>query len=253
MILTPERQQALADYLLALADDELILAHRNSEWTGHGPILEEDIAFTNIALDEMGHAKIWYGLVHKLTGDDPDRLVFFRDAADYRNVQMVELPKGDWAFSLLRQYLFDTAETARLPYLAQSSYPPIAAAAAKIRPEEIYHLRHTQSWVKRLGLGTDESNRRMQNGLNDLWPYAQQMFAPLPGEDLLAAAGIVGAGTAVHAAWLNVVTQHLTDSGLQIPANDQPPTNGRANHTSHLDALLADMQLVARLDPKAKW
>ena len=97
--------------MVALADDELILAHRNSEWTGHGPILEEDIAFSNIAQDEMGHATLWYNILQKETGETPDQMVFFRDAAAYRNVQMVELPKGDWAFSMLRQYLFDAAET----------------------------------------------------------------------------------------------------------------------------------------------
>src|SRR5215471_16608308 len=141
---------ALPTYLLALADDELLLGHRDSEWTGHAPILEEDIAFANLAQDEIGHAALWYGLLRNLDGSDPDRLIFFREPGAFRNAQLVELPKGDWAFSMLRQYLFDAAESVRLPLLAVSTHRPLAEAAAKIRPEELYHLRHTQAWIQRL-------------------------------------------------------------------------------------------------------
>ena len=131
-MIAPDLAAPLADRLLALADDELILAHRNSEWAGHAPVLEEDIAFANLALDEMGHAAIWYGLREALTGESADRLIFFRDAGAYRNAQLVELPRGDWAFAMLRQYLFDAAESVRLPQLANSAYRPLAEAAAKI-------------------------------------------------------------------------------------------------------------------------
>ena len=179
-------QLALADYLLALADDELILGHRNSEWTGHAPILEEDIAFANLAQDEIGHARLWYGLVNDLGGPEPDRLVFFRSAAEYRNAPILELPKGDWAFSMLRQYLFDVGEAQRLPLLAGSPHRPLAEAAAKIRTEEIYHLRHTHAWIERLAQGTQESHRRVQAALDLLWPFAVQLFQPLPGEDRIS-------------------------------------------------------------------
>lgn len=249
----PGVKEALRARIRALADDEMILAHRNSEWAGHGPILEEDIAFANIALDEMGHASIWYGLLQALTGDDPDRMVFFRDPADYRNVQMVELPKGDWAFSMLRQYLFDAAEMVQLGHLAQSAYRPLAEAAAKIRTEEIYHLRHTGQWVKRLGLGTEESQGRLQRALDELWPYAQQLFVPLPGEERLVEAGIVVAAAALHEQWRQAVTSHLEEAGLRLLAGDRPPTASRSQHTEHLPALLAEMQAVARLDPEASW
>ncbi len=258
--MTPELRSALANKLLTLADDELILAHRHSEWAGHGPILEEDIAFANLSLDEMGHATLWYGAYQELTGESPDRMAFFRDAAAFRNVQMVELPNGDWAFSMLRQYLFDTAEMVQLTRLVESSYQPIAAAAAKIRLEELYHLRHTSQWVRRLGLGTDESNGRMQHALNQLWPYAQQLFVPLPDESLLVEAGMVGVSRSasettaeLYQQWLPTVRDHLTNAGLSIPDNDQPPTTSRAEHTPHLTALLAEMQMVARLDPQAQW
>jgi ring-1,2-phenylacetyl-CoA epoxidase subunit PaaC len=251
--MTPERRNALAAKLLALADDELILGHRHSEWAGHGPILEEDIAFANLALDEMGHATLWYEAYQELTGEEPNKIVFFRDAAGFRNVQMVELPNGDWAFSMLRQYLFDTAEMVQLSRLVESSYEPIAAAAAKIRLEELYHLRHTSQWVKRLGLGTEESNGRMQRALNELWPYAQQLFVPLPDESLLIEAGMVRETAELYQQWLPTVRDHLTNAGLTIPHADRPSTTSRTEHTSHLTALLAEMQMVARLDPQAKW
>jgi ring-1,2-phenylacetyl-CoA epoxidase subunit PaaC len=251
--MTPTTQTALLNKLLALADDEMILSHRNSEWIGHGPILEEDIAIGNIAQDELGHATIWYGLYCNITGDDPDTLVFHRDAADYRNVQMVELPKGDWAFTMLRQYLFDAYEVVQLNALQESTYQPLAEAVAKIRNEEIYHYRHTSVWVKRLGLGTEESHSRMQNALNELWLYAPQLFMALPDEAVLVEEGVVGETTVSHTNWSNLVIPHLTDSGLTIPDDDTPFGNDRSQHTTHLTELLHDMQLVARLDAAAKW
>lgn len=244
---------ALASRLLALADDEMILAHRNSEWTGHAPILEEDIAFSNIAQDEMGHAKIWYALSSELTGDDPDRLVFFRDAADYRNVQMMALPKGDWAFTVLRQYLFDAAEMVWLPRLAGSAYQPIAHAAAKIRPEEMYHYRHTHHWVKRLGLGTAESNRRMQRALDELWPYALQLFTPLPGDGLLLEAGYFPPPAELRATWEESVIPFLEAAGLQLPDVREAIVTSREEPGPYLADLLAEMQEVARRHPEAKW
>jgi ring-1,2-phenylacetyl-CoA epoxidase subunit PaaC len=246
-------QRALTSRFLAFADDELILGHRNSEWAGHAPILEEDIAFANIAQDEMGHANIWYGLYCELTGDNADRLVFERSAAAYRNVQMVELPNGDWAFTLLRQYLFDAAEMARLPLLLNSDYRPLMEAAAKIRPEEIYHYRHTSAWVRRLGLGTEESNRRMQNALDQLWPYAHQLFVPLPEEALLVAAGYVPEAAELRLGWESGVAPFLAEAGLQVPAVNDPPVLQREAYSRHRVALLAEMQEVARAFPGAEW
>ncbi len=248
--MTPTTQTALLNKLLALADDEMILSHRNSEWIGHGPILEEDIAIGNIAQDELGHAAVWYGLYCHLTGDDPDTLVFWRDASDFRNVQMVELPIGDWAFTMLRQYLFDAYEVAMLTALQESSYQPLAEAAAKIRNEEIYHYRHSSTWVQRLGLGTEESHDRMQDALDELWPYAQQLFVALPDEAILVKEGIVAQMADLYANWSNLVIPHLTNASLTIHAS---LANNRSQHTSHLTNLLHDMQMVARLDAAAKW
>ena len=251
--MNPTTQTALLHKLLALADDEIILSHRNSEWIGHGPILEEDIAIGNIAQDELGHAGVWYGLYCDINGEDPDALVFFRDAPAFRNVQMVELPKGDWAFTMLRQYLFDAYEVITLTDLQDSSYQPLAEATAKIRNEEIYHYRHTSTWVKRLGLGTEESNGRMQNALNELWPYTQQLFVALPDEEVLIKEGVVGETADLHTSWSNIVIPHLTNAGLTIPTDNTPFTHDRSQHTSHLTQLLHDMQMVARLDMAAKW
>ncbi|NKQ34685.1 MAG: phenylacetate-CoA oxygenase subunit PaaC [Chloroflexi bacterium] len=244
---------ALANKLLAWADDELILGHRDSEWTGHAPILEEDIAFANIAQDEIGHAILWYSMRQELTGETPDELVYFREARAYRNVQFVELPKGDWAVSMLRQYLFDTAEMILLTNLQISTYTPIVEAAAKMRPEEIYHFRHTSAWMKRLGLGTAESNRRTQAALDYLWRYALQLFVPLPDEAVLVDAGIVPDTAVLLQEWRSKIIPFLQDTGLTIPDNDTPKLTDRSQHTEHLVDLLGEMQMVARLDPQAEW
>lgn len=245
--------QTLAEKLLAMADDELILAHRNSEWTGHAPILEEDIAFSNIAQDELGHAGIFYNMVQDLSGDDPDQLVFFRETADFRNVQMVELPKGDWAFSMLRQYLFDAFEMVRATELLTSSYQPLAEAIAKVRQEELYHYRHTSQWVRRLGLGTAESHRRTQTALDSLWPYAYQLFASVEWEGDLVRAGYYPDSESLKAKWEVVVVAHLKDAGLTIPAVTSGPDGDRSQHTEHLGDLVAELQSVARSDPEATW
>jgi ring-1,2-phenylacetyl-CoA epoxidase subunit PaaC len=247
----------LGDWLLGLADDELVLAHRNSEWTGHAPIVEEDIAFTNLALDELGHANLWYGLHASLVNQDsesyPDHLVFFREAPFFRNVQMVELPKGDWAFSVLRQYLFDAAEAVWLPRLSESAFAPLAEAAGKVAREEQYHLQHTQAWVMRLGLGTEESHRRMQAALEALWPYALQLFQSAPEEAQLAEAGWAPQRGELEAAWKSEVGRCLAEAELTIPELARPKVSSRLDHTESLVALLSEMQRVARAYPGVSW
>jgi ring-1,2-phenylacetyl-CoA epoxidase subunit PaaC len=251
------KKQALADYLVALADDELILGHRDSEWTGHAPILEEDIAFANLALDEIGHGRLWYQLAADLLAVDaqryPDQQVYFRPAADFRCLPLVELPKGDWAFSMLRQYLFDTFEYHRLAGLMQSSYKPLADVAARIRNEELYHLRHTRAWVPRLGQGTDESHQRMQTALDELWPYALALGSPLPGEPSLLEDNLVPASGSVFASWRTEVVQFLEAAGLRTPEESDAVQSDRAVHTETFSALIADLQQVAQFDPEAQW
>lgn len=251
-----EVQDALAACLLAMADDELILGHRDSEWTGHAPILEEDIAFTNLALDELGHAQLWYGLLRDLKGEPetyPDQLVFHREAPAFRNVQLVELPNGDWARSMLRQYLFDAYESSNLAGLRESSYEPLAAAAAKALNEERYHLRHTSAWVRRLGLGTEDSHERMQNAVNDLWPYAQQLFLPAPGRELLEQEGLTPALADVQQGWLDQVRPLLSGAELEVPDQAEPEVDSRSSHSEQLVSILTDLQYVARSYPGADW
>ena len=246
----------LNEYLLAIADDELVLGHRDSEWCGHAPILEEDIAFANLALDEIGHANLWYSLLADLEGQDPisypDQLVFFRELKDFRNIQLVELPNGDWAFSLLRQYMFDEAELVRLKALTQSQQTSIAEVAGKILNEERYHHRHTSAWVRRLSLGTDESQRRMQNALNEAWPYTGEIFLPIEGEEELVKAGIVPNSISLNKQWRENALPFLQECALVIPG-DPPQTLHRWEHTPDLKALLNEMQSVARSEIEARW
>ena len=253
--LDPELADALRDYLLSMADDELILGHRDSEWCGHAPILEEDIAFANIALDEIGHAAIWYSLAAELAGEDPDEYpdqkIFFRDPVEFRCSQFVEQPKGDWAFSMLRQYLFDQAEKVWLAALRHSAYQPLAEAAAKIKTEEIYHLRHTQAWINRLGLGTRESHHRLQTALDKLWPFAGQLFVRVP-EEALVQTGFVPAADSLRKEWESLVIPHLEACDLVIPEAEQLISQ-RDQHTDHLKTLVTEMQSVARLEPGGKW
>jgi len=255
--LNPGLRAPLAEVLLALADDEMILSHRDSEWTGHAPILEEDIAFANIALDEMGHAMLWYRLLAELQGEDPerypDRLVFHRPPEAFRNVRLVEQPKGDWAFTIVRQFLFDAAEHVRLRALADGRQPSVAQTAAKILNEERYHLRHLRAWVTRLGLGTSESGRRMQAALDSLWTLAHQLFQPLPDEPILVDAGMWPASSRLGSEWQTEAAAFLRESGLKIPAPPPPDDPGRQVHSAYLAPLLAEMQSVARLEPHGDW
>lgn len=246
-------EELLSGLLLALADDELILAHRNSEWTGHAPILEEDIAFTNIAIDELGHARLWYDLYGERTGDASDDLIFFRAPAAFRNVRLVELPRGDWAFSMLRQYLFDAFELVRAEQLLGSSYRPLAGAAAKVRQEERYHYRHSESWIRRLGLGTAESHSRTQAALDNIWPSVGQLFQPLSADQDTLLAGVFPPVAELQSAWEAVVLPFLADAGLQRPATSETAAEGRDVHTPHLASLLQEMQEVARMNPGAAW
>jgi ring-1,2-phenylacetyl-CoA epoxidase subunit PaaC len=246
--------QEICSRLLLLADDELVLGHRDSEWTGHAPILEEDIAFSNIAQDELGHSIAWYSLIEGLSGKDPDHLVYTREAGEFRNAPLVELPNQDWAFSMMRQCLFDFAEKTRLELLIDSAYTPLADTAAKIIKEEDYHCRHSGAWVKRLCLGTDESRSRMQAAMDLCWTYALDLMTPVPGEALLVAEGIFPDPRTVRQNWEQWVGPFLrVECGLRIPEAKERPAWTRENHSPHLESLLGELQFVARSDPGAKW
>jgi ring-1,2-phenylacetyl-CoA epoxidase subunit PaaC len=248
---------ALDSKLLRLGDDEFILGHRNSEWTGHGPILEEDIAFANLALDELGHGILWYRIVALLRDEDPesypDQLVYQRKAAEFQNVDVVARPHTDWAFSMLRQFLFDAYESIHVPSLMTSCYEPIAEAAAKIKQEEFYHLYHTKAWVQRLGLGTDESRRRMQTALDQLWTPFQQVFAPGTDESLLVDAGMTADLRLVHAEWQKMVVPFLESCALAVPDDVVVPGVRQSAGLEHMGALIAELQQVSKIAPGAVW
>ena len=248
---------ALDSKLLRLGDDEFILGHRNSELAGHGPILEEDIAFANLALDELGHGILWYRIVSMLRDEDPetypDKLVYQRVSQDFRNADVVALPHADWAFSMLRQFLFDAYEAVHLPALFASRYAPIAEAAAKIKQEEVFHLHHTKAWTLRLGQGTDESNRRMQQALDTLWTAFQEVFLSMPEESLLVESRITPDLREIHFEWKQTVVPFLESCNLIVPDTPVRLESPEVAHSTYIDALVAELQQVSRIGRDADW
>lgn len=248
--------QALSDLLTRIADDELIIGHRHSEWTGLGPLLEEDIAFSSIAQDKLGHALAMYSLNKELCGGpDPDVIAFQRTAEEFRCSQFVELPNGEYDFSLIRHFLFDAAEYHRYAMLTTSSVEPLAKLARKITGELKYHLYHGKSWVEQLaGKGSDESRIRMQQALTTAWPYALGMFESGTFESELEADKIFAGEAVLQQTWLDFVTPALIESGLTIETDVAPVYGGKSGHHSeHLAPLLEEMTEVVRIDPKAEW
>ncbi len=189
--LDPETRAALVAYLLPWADDELILGHRDSEWTGVAPQLEEDVAFSSIAQDEIGHAALIYSIVAALSGDDADRLALRRPAEEYRHVALVERSNGDWAFTIARHLFYDLADGYRTDILGDSAYAPLAGAARKMAREEHYHVMHDEAWWERLSGGTTESRDRLIAATWVALPLVVDVFGETPNEDTLVAAGIV--------------------------------------------------------------
>ncbi len=244
---------ALKELLFRLADDELLIGHRNTEWTGHGPILEEDIAFSSMAQDELGHAQHYYALLHELGEAAPDQLAFNRDAAKFRCAQLVELPRGDWAFSVARQYLYDAAESVRLAALSKSSHTPLAQAARKFAGEEKYHLLHGRTWITHLGRATADSRARLQAALDQVFPYALGLFETTETDAAMVSEGLCAPEAELKQQWLEVITPTVVEAGLKLPAATPIAGGRRGQHTEHLAALLNDMQLVFRTDPQATW
>ena len=247
---------AITDLILRIADDELILAHRHSEWTGFGPLLEEDIAFSSIAQDKLGHSQALYTILHEQYGmQAPDSLAFMRSEAEFRCSHFVELPNGEYDFSLIRHLLFDTAEYLRYAMLAASTHEQLKKLSRKIHGELKYHLYHAKTWVIQLGAqGTEESKSRMQSALDIAWPYALGMFEPGPYEDELISNGVFPGETALQESWTQFVTETLQAAGLTPPSNAVPVFGGRKGyHTENLKPLLEEMTEVYRIDPAAEW
>lgn len=246
----------LFEYLLRLGDDRLVLGHRMSEWCGHGPILEEDIAMANIALDLVGQGSALLKLAGETegTGRDEDALAYFRGEPEFRNVQLVELPKGDFAFTIVRQFLFDAFSVLQWDALQRCAFTPLAGIAAKALKEDSYHLRHTSDWMLRLGDGTDESHARAQAALDELWRFTGELFDTDAVDAGVHAQGIVVDVAAIHSRWDQTVGDIVSRATLTPPAAGASATGGRrGRHTESLGHMLAEMQIVARSHPGAKW
>ena len=250
------KPNALFEYLQRLGDDRLILGHRLSEWCGHGPILEEDIALANVGLDLLGQATILLRMAGEVEGQgrNEDALAYFREAVEFRNCQLVELPKGDFAFTIARQFLFDVYDVVLLDALAKSTNAELAAIAVKSLKEARYHVRHSAQWVVTLGDGTEESHGRAQRAVDDLWRYTGELFMA-DAIDVDAAASGLGVDPSTFAGqWRAQVEDVLQTAKLTIPPAAYMQRGGRdGRHTEHLGHMLAEMQIVARSHPGATW
>jgi ring-1,2-phenylacetyl-CoA epoxidase subunit PaaC len=249
---------ALFEYLLRLGDDRLVLGSRLSEWCGHGPILEEDIAISNVALDLLGQATMFLRLAGQVEGKgrDEDALAYFREVVEFRNCQLVELPRGDFGFTIARQFLFDVHAVVMLDALAKSSHAELAAIAAKSLKEAKYHVRHSGEWMLKLGDGTEESHRRVQQALDQLWRFTAELFSADAIDAAMHEAGIGPDPAALHATWDQLVRDVVTRATLTLPHEPpRPPTRGGRSgaHTEFLGHLLAEMQIIARSHPGATW
>jgi ring-1,2-phenylacetyl-CoA epoxidase subunit PaaC len=243
-------------YLLRLGDDRLVLGHRLSEWCGHGPFLEEDIAITNISLDLIGQATLLLKRAGEVegAGRDEDALAFLRDAIEYRNALITELPRGDFAFTTVRQFLFSVHAFHLWDSLAASKDADLAGIAAKAAKEVRYHVRHSTEWMLRLGDGTAESHERAQSALNELWRFTGELFETDETEQALVAEGIAADSSRLLTPWRSTVDEVLRRATLSVPADVYQQTGGRrGRHTEHLGYLLAEMQSVPRAHPGAKW
>jgi ring-1,2-phenylacetyl-CoA epoxidase subunit PaaC len=247
-------REALAELLLTLADDEFVLGFWDSEWTGIAPTLEEDVATSSIAQDEIGHAKAWFELLAELTDDDADRIAFGREPDAYRHAALMNHPRTDWAFTVARRFLYETADAVRLEALSRSSHPGIAGLAAKMRREETYHLLHWSAWMRRLA-EAPQTRGRLVAALERLWPDAEAIFTPLGGEAALVEAGVLPESLAtLRTAWHERTAAELGTLGLPVPTRDVAvPAEGRTQRTDDFRWLWGEFTSVARAEPGATW
>lgn len=249
-------KDATLEYAVRLGDDANVLGHRISEWVSRGPFLEEDIAYANVALDYIGRARMFYGYASELASDGrtEDDFAYMRDDRQYQNLLLMEMPRGDFAYSQVRQLLIDVYYNLLLPQLAESRDDTLAAIAAKAIKESRYHLRRSRDWVLRLGDGTEESHRRTQAALDSLWGYTHEMFEMDETERLLADSGIAVHTTRLRDEWHRQVSSILTEATLSVPEDGWAVRGGRIGyHTENLGHLLTEMQFVHRSYPGCQW
>jgi ring-1,2-phenylacetyl-CoA epoxidase subunit PaaC len=253
----PTYHQALVRWITQLADDELTLGHRDSEWLGLCPDIEGDVAFSSIAQDEVGHAAFYFELLHELGEPDPDRLAFARKSHERRNAKLVEQENGDWAYSILRHTLYDIFDGIRLEAMRQSSYLPLRHGVAKIQREEAYHLLHMKTWVVRMGKAGGEARQYLEEAAVRVWPQLDDLFSfGDADEETLLRFGIIGFGSAeCQKRWEEQVKAIFGQAGLPWPG--EIPMSGRdgrlGQHDPALAQLLKTMTEVYRLDPVARW
>jgi len=248
--------QTLIDYTLHLADNALILGQRNSEWCGHGPVLEQDIAITNISLDLIGQARNFYQYAASLIGDGAteDSLAYLRKEREFKNCLLVEQPNGDWAQTILRQYFFSQYQYLLFGELQNSKDEQLAAIAEKSLKEITYHLRWSSEWVIRLGDGTEESHRRMLNAIDELWRYTGELFETVRFELRAVSEGFGVDVSQLKDAWLNNVKEIFTEATLTVPEKTFMQTGGKdGRHTEHLGYVLTELQYMQRAYPNSEW
>ena len=245
--------QSIINYILHLADTTLILAQRNSEWCAHGPILEQDIAITNISLDLLGQARNFYqyAALLKADGSTEDSLAYLRTEREFKNLLITELPNGDWAQTILRQFFFSVYQYGLFEQLQKSNDAQLEAIAAKSIKETTYHVKWSSEWVIRLGDGTAESHQRMHKAIENLWMYTGEFFIPAEYE---IAADINVVTAALKSQWLIKIKDTFDEATLEIPEAVFMQTGGKTgNHTEHLGFILAEMQHLQRSYPGAEW
>lgn len=244
------------EFLLRMGDNALVLAQRLSEWVGKGPVLEEDIALTNVGLDLIGQARMWLSYAGEVegAGRDEDALAFRRDQHEFRNALIVEQPNGDYADTIARQFLFDRWHLLALRAMTASRDERVAAIAAKAAKEVAYHAERSSDWVIRLGDGTGHSHARMAGAIDALWMYTGELFLPDAVDDAMAKAGIGPDLAALAAPWRESVASVLAEATLALPSDDFAQRGGRqGTHTEHLGHLLTEMQFLQRAYPDARW
>lgn len=247
---------AIKELLYKMADDQLIIGHRNSEWTGLGPVLEEDIAFSSMAQDKIGQSLALYDILHQMGESDPDTIAFMRNAEQFHCCHLVEYPIGEYEFSLMRHFMFDFAELCRFEMLASSSFEPLSMLSRKLKGEIKYHTMHAEIWIKQLGAATQESNSRMQAALDMVFPLALGIFEPGDYEDTLAEEQIFEGEKALEMRWLELIAPIVEKAGLVMPDRTtlSPVYGGRkGTHTPFLQPMLDEMTEVFRIDPAAEW
>ena len=252
-----EIRNELFEYLLRLGDDRLVLGHRLSEWCGHAPILEEDIALANIALDSIGQANAFLTLAAEVEGKEKteDDLAYFREAVEFKNIQLVEQPNIDFAYTLARQFFFDVYALNLYGELTKSEFEELAAISAKALKEVKYHLRHSRQWMLRLGDGTEVSHNKIQTAVDDLWMFTGELFYEDGIDKKLQEHKIAPSLQEIKLKWKETVEETLKEATLTVPESPETNlSNGRkGEHSEYLGHILAEMQIVARSYPGAKW